>query len=79
MINFEANLTLSSTPFSLPTPWTQYMLNYTSNCSYLSIVVGPCDETKSEDPKVLNISYDLKPYDNWEKINVTYNVSEAYE
>jgi hypothetical protein len=55
------------------------MLNYTSNCSYLSVIVGPCDETKSEDPKVLKISYDLKPYDNWENIFVSFNISVAYE
>ena len=59
--------------------WTRDQLNYTSNCSYLSIIAGPCDQTKSEDPKVLRIWYDLKPYDNWEKIEVTYNISEAYE
>ncbi len=59
--------------------WTRGQLNYTSNCSYLSVIVGPCDQTKSEDPKVLSISYDLKPYDNWEKIKVEFNITEEYE
>jgi hypothetical protein len=59
--------------------WTRSQLNYTSNCSYLSIIVGPCDQTKNEDPKVLRISYDLKPYDNWETIKVLFNISETYE
>ena len=59
--------------------WTKGQLSYTSNCSYLSIIVGPCDQTKNEDPKVLRISYDLKPYDNWETIKVLFNISETYE
>jgi len=53
-------------------------LTYNSNCSYLYIIVGPCDYTKSEDPKVLGLEYDYYPFDNWKNIVVKFNNSEAF-
>jgi len=56
---------IENTPSGFNFDWNSNFLTYNSNFSYLYIIVGSCDNTKSEDPKVLNLTYDYYPFNNW--------------
>ena len=55
--------------------WADNDFAYNSNCSWLAIVAGPCDDTKTDDPRLLVTNYDFIPFDNWDRIVIRLDLS----
>ena len=51
------------------------LIYYNSNCSWFKIIVGPCDNTNSEDPIIKDYQYTYKPLDGWNNVKLWFDPS----